>query len=143
MNTLRTMCAFSLATTGLLFACNRADTTSAPTTNESQQDKSGVTNMQPTVDTTTVNRLAGARCDREQTCNKIGGGQTYATRAVCIDQMRGTMANELNSYNCPRGLDHDQIDRCLSAIRDEECDHPLDTLQRVDKCRTAAMCLKE
>ena len=41
-----------------------------------------------------------------------------------------------------RGLDSDAVDRCMAAIKSEECSHPFDTLTRHDKCRTNAMCMK-
>jgi hypothetical protein len=48
----------------------------------------------------------------------------------------------VNPDNCPMGIDRGHFDDCLTAIRAEECDHPLDTLSRLEKCRTSAMCLK-
>jgi hypothetical protein len=56
--------------------------------------------------------------------------------------MRGSLANDLNGYNCPRGINRDNLDRCMAAIRGEECNHPLDTIVRMDKCRDDALCMK-
>jgi hypothetical protein len=95
-----------------------------------------------TVDAHIVDRLSSARCDRETTCNNIGAGHKYASREVCMDQIRGDLGNDLNTYNCPRGIDEGAVDQCMGAIRAEDCGHPLDTLSRVEKCRTGAMCLK-
>ncbi|MGH7298596.1 MAG: DUF6184 family natural product biosynthesis lipoprotein, partial [Polyangiaceae bacterium] len=83
-----------------------------------------------------------ARCAREQGCSHVGAGTTYATTSVCMDKMRADLANELNSYNCPKGLDSDQVSHCLLAIENEQCDHPLDTIQRIDKCDTSVLCAK-
>ncbi len=133
--------ALSLVTMGLLGACDRnsRDGGSHQTTAPSSQ---GATNMQPAVDSATVGRMATTRCDREQACNNIGGGKTYVTRIACMDQMQGNIANELNSYNCPNGLNAQQVDDCLAAIGQEKCDHPFDTLSRLEKCRTGALCAR-
>jgi hypothetical protein len=31
----------------------------------------------------------------------------------------------------------------MAALQNEECSHPLDTLQRLEKCRTEALCAKK
>ena len=89
-----------------------------------------------------VDRLAEARCDQEQGCNNIGPGAKFTSRSVCMEQIHGSIANDLNAYNCPRGLNRDGVDRCMAAIKSEECSHPFDTLTRYDKCRTGALCMK-
>jgi Family of unknown function (DUF6184) len=133
---LRTMCGISLVTMGLLAACGGSNREPAvPGTSP------GVTNAQM-ADSAVVGRLATARCDREQTCNNVGAGQKYVSRENCMDQMRGSLANDLNAYECPRGIDEERLDRCMAAIRNEECGHPLDTIGRMDKCRTGSLCMK-
>ncbi len=144
MTILHTMGMLSLAAAGLVVACDRSDdqkytSRGTPTASSST---AGVTNMQPTVNTTVVDRMASARCARELRCNNVGAGHTYATTGVCVDQMRGSLGNELNTYACPRGIDLDQVNRCLAAIENEQCDHPLDTLQRFDKCASSTLCAK-
>jgi hypothetical protein len=150
-----TMGLFSLALVSVLGGCDRTDkrddgrtTTVAPeqqqggASNAQPPDK-GAANMQPTVDATTVERIANSRCEHEKTCNNIGGGKRYATHQICVDSFRASIGNELNSYNCPKGIARDQVAHCLAAIEDEACNHPLDTLQRVEKCRNAALCEKD
>jgi len=151
----------SLALMGAVGACDRADkrdeprtTTVSPeqqpggatpqpadTTSKAQTDK-GVTAMQPNVDATTVERIANARCEHEKSCKNVGGGKEYATHQICVDSFRASIGNELNSYSCPKGIDRDQVAHCLAAIENEACNHPLDTLQRLDKCRSGALCEK-
>lgn len=125
-----------MASTGVLLACGGSNANTQP-----EYPGSGVTNAQK-VDSSVVNRLSEARCDREQTCNNVGAGQKYASRGVCMDQMRGSLANDLNAYNCPRGIDDAQLDQCMTSIRGEECGHPFDSLSRMEKCRTGAICMK-
>ncbi len=131
---LRVICRCLLVGTGPLVACGGAN-------QEPAVAGTGVANAQK-VDSTVVSRVSAARCDREQTCNNVGAGQKYATRDVCMDQMRGSLANDLNAYECPRGIDEYQLERCMTAIRSEECGHPLDTISRMAKCRTGALCMK-
>jgi len=108
----------------------------------SEQSQKGVTNLQPTVDATSVERIANARCEHEKACKNIGAGKEYATYQICADSFRASIGNELNGYSCPKGIDRDQVRHCLAAIENEACNHPLDTLQRVDKCRNGALCQK-
>jgi hypothetical protein len=132
---IRAACGLSLVAGGFLVACggsNREPVAASGT---------GVTNAQ-NADSAIVGKLAAARCDREQSCNNVGAGAKFVSRDVCMDDMRGSLANDLNTYNCPRGIDEGQLDRCMTAIRNEECGHPLDTITRMDKCRTGTLCLK-
>jgi len=94
-------------------------------------------------DTSVVDRLSNARCDREAACNNVGDGKKYASRQVCLDQMRGGIANDINSYKCPGGIDGTAVGECLRAIGNEECGaHPIEAITRMDKCRSGAMCMK-
>ena len=139
MNILRMMYGLSLTTTGLLFACGGANQPAVTGTPESQ---TSVTSAQKNADEAVVDRLSAARCDQEQECKNVAPGAKYASRGVCMNQLRGSIGNDLNAYNCPRGLDRDAVDRCMAAIKTEECSHPFDTLKRYDKCRTGALCMK-
>jgi hypothetical protein len=95
------------------------------------------------IDRFVVDRMAGARCDQEQRCNNVGNGQKYASRQVCMDQQRGTLANDLNAYECPHGIDENALNRCMAAISTEQCGNPFDTVvRRYDKCRNGALCIK-
>jgi hypothetical protein len=131
---IRPVVGFSFAIIGLLVSCGGANPGPVAA-------GTGATNAQRS-DSAIVGKLATARCDREQSCNNVGAGQKYATRDVCMDQMRGSLANDLNASECPRGIDEAQLDMCMTSIRGEECSHPLDTISRMDKCRTGALCLK-
>jgi hypothetical protein len=136
MNTmLRSIPAIALTSLGVLFACGGSNN------QEPAVAGTGVTSPQ-TADSSVVEDLANARCDREQSCNNVGDGRHYASRDVCMNQVRGDLGNELNTHDCPRGIDQSKLDACKSAIKAEACDHPLDTLSRMDKCRTGALCLK-
>jgi hypothetical protein len=118
--------------------CTHSDTTPLPGTAVSE----GVTNAQNAADRRVVERLVTARCAHEQSCNEIGNGKDYASHDVCMDQFRGKIANALNAYNCPRGIDESGVDQCRQAIEAEPCGLSLDQLLRQNACRSSAMCMK-
>jgi hypothetical protein len=128
----------SLTTMGALFACG-ASNQGSPVAGSSTQTE--LTSAQ-SVDTTVVDRLSDARCDQEQSCKNIGPGAKYASRSVCTEQIRGSIANYLNGFECPRGINSDALDRCIEAIKSEECSHPFETMARQNKCRTSGLCMK-
>jgi hypothetical protein len=150
MNTFHTMIAISSASAALLvLGCEHADdryvATATPAPVQTREPL-GATNSQPRssyADASVVDRISSARCDREQSCNNVGDGKKYASRGVCMDQLHGAVANDLNSYQCPRGIDGPAVQECVSAIVGEECGaHPVEAITRIEKCRTGAMCMK-
>jgi hypothetical protein len=138
MKILRTTFALSMSIIVPLLACGGANPGPAVT----GTPESGITEPQKGADMAVVNRLSEARCDQEQTCKNVGPGAKYASRSTCMEQIHGSIANDLNAYNCPRGLDSAGVDRCMAAIKGEECNHPFDTLTRYDTCRTGALCMR-
>ena len=131
---------FVLATSGVLLACG--GTNHGPAVAGTPESPTGGTVSQESADTAVVERLTSARCEQEQGCKNVGPQARYASLNVCTDQVRGGIGNELNAYNCPRGLDSAAVDRCVAAIQSEECGRPFDTLTRFDKCRTGVICMK-
>jgi hypothetical protein len=138
MKTFIIRASLSLTTMGALFACG-ASNQGSPVTGSSTQTE--LTSAQ-SVDAAVVDRLSAARCDQEQSCKNIGPGEKYVSRSVCTEQIRGSIANDLNGFACPRGINSDALNRCIEAIKSEECSHPFDTLTRQDKCRTGGLCMK-
>lgn len=105
----------------------------------------GATNTQGPGDApfSVVDRLANAGCEREQGCNNVGDGKKYASHQVCMDQLRGSIANDINSYQCPGGINGAAAHECLTAIGNEECGvHPAEAITRFDKCRSSVMCMR-
>ena len=84
--------------------------------------------------------IAGARCQREARCNNIGADKKFATDEVCEDQIKSEWANDLNAYDCPRGVVDGELEECLNAIRNEDCNSPFDTLSRVSACTAGQIC---
>ncbi|MGH7434384.1 MAG: DUF6184 family natural product biosynthesis lipoprotein [Polyangiaceae bacterium] len=93
-------------------------------------------------DAVIVERLSQARCRREDWCRNVGDGQAFASQEVCLDTMRGGFGNDINQYKCPQGINGVRLERCALAIQREQCDEPLDTITRMDKCRSASLCVQ-
>jgi len=121
MTPFRPLCALSLATAETFLGCggasheppntaNSVESQPAPIAGTSVESHPGVTSAQ-SVDKAVVHQLASARRDQEQTCNKIGPKAKFVSREVCMDQMKGSIGNELNAYNSPRGIDRDAVNR--------------------------------
>jgi hypothetical protein len=145
MKTLHRMVAVSIASAGMLvLGCEHTDDRNVATSPPARGTASrpvGATNIQAS--TSVVDRLSNARCDREEACKNVGDGKEYASRRVCMDQIHGGIANDLNSFQCPGGLDAAAVQQCLIAIGNEECGaHPIEAITRMDKCRSGAMCVK-
>jgi hypothetical protein len=87
-----------------------------------------------------VEDVVGARCDFDERCNKIGPGQTYESRDTCESKLQGTTASELNTKDCPLGVDDRKLETCLAAIRAEECSSIMDSLTRWNSCRSGQVC---
>jgi hypothetical protein len=127
-------------------ACAEQTQSSAPRTGPTPvagtEPPSGVVEAQNQADQRVVDRLAAARCEQEEKCDRIGTGRKYASRYVCETQLRSDTTNGLNAQSCPRGIDQGAVDHCLKAIQAQPCAPILDTFTRITDCRAGAMCMK-
>ena len=96
----------------------------------------------PTEPNSAVGKIASARCEREVRCNNVGTKEKYSSRADCVTRMQDDKRDDLNDKECPAGIDKKQLATCLTAIRDEACGNPLDTISRLVACRSSNVCLK-
>jgi hypothetical protein len=87
-----------------------------------------------------VNNIADARCAREERCNNVGADKKYASDDVCENQIKSDWADDLNAYECPKGVVDNELEECLNAIRNEDCNSPFDTLSRVSACTAGQIC---
>lgn len=83
--------------------------------------------------------LATERCDREVRCNQVGANARYATREDCMDVMRQDSEEEL--ADCHAGIDESDLGQCLTEIRTQDCNGPLDQLEQFVACRSDDLCL--
>jgi uncharacterized protein DUF6184 len=84
--------------------------------------------------------LAQARCEREQRCNDIGENKKYSSNEDCLTRVRNDWRGDLNAKECPAGVNQVRLDQCLTSVKQEECGHPFETLDRLATCRSGAMC---
>jgi hypothetical protein len=88
-----------------------------------------------------VKDIVNARCDLEQRCNNIAAGQKFDSRDMCESKLQGATADDLNTKDCPLGVDQGKLSACLSDIKAEDCGNPLDSLSRWNACRTGQVCI--
>jgi Family of unknown function (DUF6184) len=89
-----------------------------------------------------VNDIVNARCDLEQRCSNIASGKKYDSRDMCESKLQGATADDLNTKDCPHGVDQGKLSTCLSDIKAESCGNPFDSLSRWNACRTGQICLQ-
>jgi Family of unknown function (DUF6184) len=107
------------------------------------EPRPGVTSMQKDAGyDAVVERLAAARCDQEQSCGNVGPHVLFASRQACLDELRGNVRDDLQSFDCPLRLDPTRFEACAGAVSVAKCGRPFETLARYRKCHAAATCIK-
>lgn len=114
----------------LLAACSSGRPPTTP-----QQDKAA-----RAATTRATDEIADARCAREQRCGDIGEGKSYTSKDDCLARVRADWKGDLNANECPAGVNEVRLNECLTSVKQEECGHPFETLDRVATCRSGAMC---
>src|SRR2546429_3817584 len=89
-----------------------------------------------------VSSIAGARCDREVRCGHVSARDKFKTRAACVAEMKRDRRDDLNTDVCPGGIREKELNDCLTSIRDEDCGNPLDSIARLNACRSGNLCVK-
>jgi hypothetical protein len=84
--------------------------------------------------------IAQARCAREQRCDNVGADEKYSSASDCLARIRNDWKDDLNARECPGGVEQDDLQECLTAIRNEDCNSPFDTLGRLAECTAAQIC---
>lgn len=87
-----------------------------------------------------TDELADARCEREQRCGDVGEGKSYSSIADCQSRVRADWRGDLNAKECPAGVNEVRLNECLASVKQEECGHPFETLDRLATCRSGSMC---
>lgn len=134
-------------TLALALACSKEAEHRGPATaqNEPYLDRSDTTHaMTPASRTrSAAEQLAEARCQRERQCGNIGNDKTYSSTQDCLARIQSDWKDDLNSRQCPGGINQEQLDECMSEVRSEDCNNPFDTLARVSECTKAQICIEE
>jgi hypothetical protein len=86
--------------------------------------------------------IAEARCAREDRCTNIGSEKKYSTTQDCLARVRDDWKDDLNARECPGGVKRTELEECLTAIRNEECSSPFESLSRMTQCTAGQICAK-
>ena len=82
-----------------------------------------------------------ASCDWYQSCNQIGPGLAYDTRASCETQVRAHWDQTWPPSSCEGKINQAQLSICLDAIHATQCGNVLDILATLAvKCPEANIC---
>jgi hypothetical protein len=90
--------------------------------------------------TTATASIADSRCARELRCENIGPDKKYSSMDDCEARVKTDWRDDLNARECPSGINQDQLEECLTEIRNEDCASPFDTLGRVAACTVGQLC---
>lgn len=120
---------------GTLVSASPGDMNDDDSTNDgSGSEPSGATRS-------ATSSIAEARCAREATCENVGSDKTYSSSDDCMARIRDEWRDDLNARECPGGVNQTELDECLTAIRNEDCGSPFDTLARVVDCSSGQICV--
>ncbi|MGD0529604.1 MAG: DUF6184 family natural product biosynthesis lipoprotein [Polyangiaceae bacterium] len=125
----------------LLPCCASEPVGPQPIVPETQTPTVGVTATQALADEDVIERIASARCDRSQSCDRIGPGAPYRDRGVCMAKMRELVSKQLNTYRCPGGIGEVGVSRCLKSLDTGHCDMPGQEYPIASHCKIADMCI--
>jgi hypothetical protein len=143
----------SLASFGLLAACDRAEPTSSHVPSGSQEPTPGVSNAQPTSLAATnrdatafpvqvVNELAEAWCGQQRLCDQVGTGRQYATFFDCLTQTRDAVRGDLTTFDCPPDVDTTRTPPCMAEIGQMDCSRNVGTPLALPDCHREVLCAK-
>jgi hypothetical protein len=88
-------------------------------------------------------QISRARCEREQQCGNIGADKTFSSAQDCLARIQNDWKDDLDTRQCPGGINQQELDECMSEIRSEDCGNPFDTLARVAECTKAQICVEQ
>ncbi len=92
---------------------------------------------------TAAEQIAESRCEREQQCGNIGNDKTYTTSQECVSRIQSDWREDLNSRECPGGINQKELNECLGQVRGEACENPFDALARITECTAAQICIEK
>jgi hypothetical protein len=88
-------------------------------------------------------QISQARCEREQQCGNIGADKTFSSTQDCLARIQNDWKGDLDTRQCPGGINQQELDECMSEVRSEDCGNPFDTLARITECTKAQICIEE
>lgn len=120
--------AVSVIGVGVLGGCEHSDNAVSTTT---------TTSAVTVLNDTAVENIVYGRCTHENACNNVGEGRRWETLAQCTIAERGTVNQAISRDMCPRGIDANALQGCMSAIDRSPC-----TMSGLpNECLMAKLCL--
>lgn len=89
---------------------------------------------------TLVETLSAARCQRELRCERVGTDKEHASLTACREQIALSWREELNRYACDGEVDREALGACMQDIQQVECGKPFETLKPIASCKLTALC---
>ena len=109
-----------------------------------REPNADTSNMTPAARTrSAAEQIAQARCEREQQCGNIGSDKTFSSSQDCLARVRSDWKDDLNSRECPGGINQKELDECMAQVRAEACGNPFDTLARITECTSGQICVEQ
>ena len=87
-------------------------------------------------------RLADEICAREAACSHIGEGADYRTQEACMADQGSKAPAQLTSWSCVPPQTSAGFEQCLAAVRGERCETRLQRIDRLQACRSTAVCAR-
>jgi hypothetical protein len=127
----------------IALGCSHDTTPASSATNERVRPNAPAGSMTAASGThTAAQQIASARCEREQKCGNIGNDKTYSSSQDCLARIRADWQDDLNTRECPGGVNVHELNECLGQVRTEACGNPFDTLARMTECTQAQICIE-
>ncbi|MCC6557457.1 MAG: hypothetical protein IT372_31285 [Polyangiaceae bacterium] len=106
-----------------------------------QQQAEGGAQQQAQSPTQLQDRIASARCQREQRCGNLGTGKPYENMEACMNATRTRWRGELTALQCPGAQPkQDKLDECVKEIQDKACGESFQSLSDVKECQATEVC---
>ena len=84
--------------------------------------------------------IVDSRCEAEMKCGNIGVSRKFETLADCQQQNSDSVRSRFENDQCRSKFDRQVLEKCLSALGDDACNAPTDPLERIETCRSSAIC---
>jgi hypothetical protein len=87
--------------------------------------------------------LTNARCQREHACDNVGAFRRFTDHDACRRELFAEARPVLRPEACPLGVDEDQLSRCLSDVRKQECGAARATMSEPASCGRSDLCIPQ
>ena len=84
--------------------------------------------------------IIDSRCEAEMKCGNIGVSRKFETLAACQRQNSDEVRSRFETNECRTNFDRHVLEKCLTALGEDECNASTEPLQRIESCRTTAIC---